>query len=233
MKIAVCDDELEISTKCADFVTQLAKKHDLSVDVQVYSTGEALLFDMEDVARRPDLLYLDINMPGMKGIEVADTLQANGAETAVIFLTVSKAHMLQAFDVHAFHYLVKEDTDERRFEKIFLDAAARIQKKKQEVITVSCAGESRIIPVEDIRYFEVKDYILTVYYQNESFEFYSTLGKVEEALLGHGFLRIHRSFLVAKSSIRKVSRKEVELAGGVTLPVGRSYWDTIKTATGS
>lgn len=87
----------------------------------------------------------------------------------------------------------------------------------------TCAGESRNVPLEDIQYFEVKHNIITVYYQKEKFEFYSTIGKLEDQLQKKGFIRIHRSFMVAKKFIRQASYTELELTNGTLLPVGQVH----------
>ena len=176
----------------------------------------------------PDIIYLDIVMPEMLGTEVAAKIRSLGLMCEIIFLTSTAKYVFSAFDVDATNYIVKNEMDDNKFEQIFIKTVAKVKKKQQEIITFSRAGEVRAIPVSEIHYFEVRNYIVTVYYTDDSFEFYSTLGKIEDTLLNRGFIRVHKSFLVSKLYIRKVSRQTIILADGKTIPVGRSYWNAVK-----
>ena len=77
--------------------------------------------------------------------------------------------------------------------------------------------------LSDINYFEVQNRIITVHYESGSFEFYSTMSKIEESLFGKGFVRIHRAYLVARRYIQTITSGEVKLLNGVSLPVGGRY----------
>ena len=228
MRIAICDDEQDQLDCYAKKIRLLADKNNINVEIVCYSSGRQLLFHAEDEAQRPDLVFLDVNMPEQKGTLVAKALRDQKIDCELIFLTVSKGHMLDAFDVDALHYIVKQEITDEKFEQVFLKACRRAMKKRQESITISCAGESRVIPLEDIRFFEVRNYIITVHYRDEQFEFYSTLGKVENTLTGRDFLRVHRSFLIAIKEINKITRQEVVLLGGRKIPIGRSYVKSIR-----
>lgn len=185
-----------------------------------------MLFDMLDSANEAfsDVIYLDILMPEMPGDEVAQKLRALNVESEIVFLTNSKDHMLKGYDVRAFHYIVKKETPQKKFEEIFLQVIERAKKKKQKLITFSCAGENRTIGVEQIKYFIVTDKIVTVYYEdNQSFEFYTTLNKLENTFLGNGFVRIHRSHLVSLKHIKRNTGPQVEMTDGKRLSVGKKY----------
>ena len=90
-------------------------------------------------------------------------------------------------------------------------------------MSLSCAGETRNIPLTDILYFEVIRRIITVHYGSEAFEFYSTMGKLENMLSQKGFVRIHRAFIVGHRHVASIKNNEVVMRDGTRLPVGRTY----------
>lgn len=232
LNVAICDDEAEHITRYTELLQRIADNNGIPIRLSTFSSGDELLFKMEDESGFPDLLYLDILMPGTMGVDAAKKMRLMNIPSEIVFLTKHPEYMKDAFDVEALNYILKQEEDER-FERVFLQAVAKIRKKEQEVISFTCAGETRMIPVSDIRYFEVKNYVITVYYIGGQFEFYSTLGKIENALLGRKFIRSHRSFLIAIKEIKSLSRKGVVLLDGTELPMGRKYWNEVKEITDS
>ena len=228
MKVAICDDNLKSLDEYREKLTAIFEENKIAATVTSFQTCKELMFSMEDENTRADVIFLDINMPFMDGMEMANWIRKRDISCEIIFLTVSQTHMLQAFDVSAFHYVVKDVTPEEKLEEICVRAAGKVGKQKQEFITVSCAGESRRISVRDIMYFEVQNYIIIVHYGDEKFEFYSTLGKLENTLGGYGFVRTHRSYLVNLDHVHAVMRQELELENSSKIPVGRKYADDIR-----
>ena len=100
-----------------------------------------------------------------------------------------------------------------------------------DILSLKGIGEYRNIPIQSIYYFEVFQRIITVHYDNnEQFEFYSSIGKLEITVLPKGFLRIHRSYIVSVSQIKTFNSTSLTLMNGKELPVGRKYLPNLKTA---
>lgn len=228
MKVAICDDNAEFLREYKRVLATIIEKHDIPAEIELFQHGRELMFAMEDEENPVDLVFLDIGMPEIDGIELAHWIRKKGINCEIIFLTASQSHMLNAFDVGAFHYIVKNQTSPEKLESICMRAFDKIGKSMAEVITVSCAGETRRIPLQEIRYFEVQNYIILVHYGENAFEFYSTLGKIENTLLGKGFARTHRSYLVNLAHVRTLMRQELELSDGTRVPVGRKYAEELK-----
>lgn len=229
MLIAICDDNKREREECKKRLEQLAAAHGIDVEFSLYLTGEELLFHMEDARNQPDIIYLDMKMDKMQGDEVASLLRKRGCISEIVFFTVSKDYYTQAFDVRALHYVVKGETTAEKFKDIFLRAAEAVKERQTEYIMCTGAGEFRNIEIRKIRYFEVTKRIVTVYYgKEESFSFYSTIGKIELRLRAYGFIRIHRAYLAAVSRIQTITFKEVVLDTQEVLPVGRSYYAGLK-----
>lgn len=218
MEVIICDSHIEYAQRCQEMIHRLAEKHQIHINIEMLETGEQLLIKSESSFAGLDLLYLDYHMPGMNGVETAHYLRKEGCKADVVFYTEDETHAIEGYDVEALHYLLKTPPDDKKFEEVFLKAAARAEKRRVEMLTLSCAGEHRIISVGDILYFEVRSRIVTVHYYEErevkTFEFYSSLSKIEEYLYGRGLLRIQSSYLVAEKYIAKRSRSSVTMITG-------------------
>ena len=229
MNIYICDDCAAHAERCRKMLLRLAGKNGIRIKVAVFSSSDAFLFQSEDSLSSIDLVYLDIHMPGMDGIAVAQKLRAMGFAGDVVFYTVSPEYAIEGYDVSALHYVVKGRTTNEKFEEIFLRAYKQKRRRECEVLILTCAGESRCIPIESIRYFEIRQRIITVYYEKDHFEFYSTMMRMEEQLFQKGFIRTHKSFLVNKRCIRSINKNDVVLDSKEVLPVGkRAYADSLR-----
>jgi two-component system, LytTR family, response regulator LytT len=232
MRIAICDDHLPETKKYEEIFRKAAKTQHINYDTVYYESGHQMLIDFEfDRQQFADIILLDIAMPGYSGMEAAHELRNAGYSGEIIFLTVSKQHMLEAFDVAALHYIIKNETPDQKVEDICSRTISEVSKKEQECILLSAGNEYRNIAINSIYYFDIYKKIATVHYEDTTFEFYcASLEKVEKQLEGLGFIRIHRGYLAALSKLVQYSYDTVTLSNGKTLPVGRKYYPELKEA---
>lgn len=224
MKIVICDDNKEEQNRYAKMLSEIIQKHQMSpISFEFYNTGKDLINNW--VWDNNSLLFLDIHMPEMEGMEAANLLRQKGYRGEIVFLTVSKKHVVEAFEVEAFHYLLKEEVEKQKLEEVTIRAYKQVQEKKRKYITLSRKGDIRNIALDSIYYFEMKNRIITVHYgSGEAFSFYSTMDKLEKKLAGEEFLRVHRSYIAGISKIKKSEQeKEVCLLGEKRLPLGTRY----------
>lgn len=171
----------------------------------------------------PDLLFLDIRMPGMSGIELAKALPA---DIKVIFTTAYADHALDGFRVHAFDYLLKPVSYDD-----FLRAALRAKPKAavpsradDEFLTVRSEYRLLRLPIKDIEYAEgLKDYV-KIFMVGEAKPILTlmSLAKLEESLPPSLFMRVHRSYIVNLSLVRVVERNSIIIHGSC-IPISESY----------
>ena len=224
MKIIICDDDRRIHKEYSKKIQSLAKKHRLHVSLRNFMNGEALLNDFEKSDFKADLIFLDIKMPVMEGDTVAQELRKRKYENDIVFLTVSKQlkHFKKAMKYKAMEYLVKDQTDDEEFEHIFLDAVKSHNERECEYVSLSFAGETKNIAINDIHYFEFFNRKIIVYYEdNKTFEFWDSLSRFEKQLEFYGFLRAHNAYLVKISFISEVKRKELILKNGINIPINK------------
>lgn len=230
MQILICDDEQTARNHYRSILQEICDEKEISAGFTEAEDGDHLLFDMNDIVKSTDIIFMDVGMPGTDGLEAAEKLRENGYGGEIIFLTRSKEAVFYAFDVHANNYLVKDVATQERIEEVFLKAVDTVVEKQSEYILLTGVGEYRNVPVMEIRYFEIMQKIVTVYYGDTSFEFVSTMGKLENLLFARGFVRISRSYLVSIKYIASFSYDKVIMADGTELPVGRKYYKDLKVA---
>lgn len=230
MRIVICDDNPIERESLLKLTTQIAKINGFDAEFEVFENAKQMMFELEDKLELIDIMLLDINMPGLDGMEAATKLRLKGYIGEIVFTTVSKSHMLRAFDVRAFNYIVKGETDKVKTEKIIKDVLETASEKSKEYMLFTGVGEYRNIAINEIKYFEVRGKIITVYYGCKSFEFISTIGKLENMLFTKGFLRVHRSFLVSLPYIKMFTYEEITLIDNTVISVGRKYYSGLKEA---
>ncbi|MEG0830611.1 MAG: LytTR family DNA-binding domain-containing protein [Anaerovoracaceae bacterium] len=231
MKIGLCDDQIEIMKACQADIELLADDNQINVEIKAFKGVEQLLFALEENPNQIELLLLEVNFQeGPDGIQTAHKLRSWGYTGEIIFLTRDKSRVYEAFDVSAMHYIVKGVTTQSKFKEIFQRAIDKLTKKEEDELKFSCAGESRCVEVSEIKYFEVIGRMIVVHYGNETFEFYSTLGRLGELLYNKGFIRNHKAYLVALNAIKSLTAKEITLKDGSILPLSRTYARKVKDA---
>jgi len=198
---------------------------------------------------KPDLIFLDIQMPKLNGFEMLELLDT---PPAVIFTTAFDEYALKAFEAHAIDYLLKPITKER-FDKAmqkWLAQAGNHQTTKvdellqsniydgyQHRIVVKDNGLIRIIGEQDIFYLEANDDYIKIVTKDGSYLKKSTLGHVEQSLDPQQFVRVHRSYLVPVSQLLRIEPYEKEshialLKCGAKVTVSKSGMAKLKTLLG-
>lgn len=230
LRILICDDEPAAIMEYENRIKVLGGKHNIDLSIQSFKNAEQLFFYMEDERAIVDIIYMDIQMPGIDGISAAIKLREEGYNGEIIFLTKQSEKAIKGYDVQAFHYIVKKESDEEDFERIFLSVADQVQNKTTEYITFQGIGESRNVAIRDISYFSVNRRIITVHFGSESFEFYSSMDKVETTMMEYGFLRVQRSYLVNIDYIRDFTAETITMMDGTAITISRKNSKQIREA---
>ncbi|RYZ22801.1 MAG: response regulator transcription factor [Chitinophagaceae bacterium] len=182
-----------------------------------------------------DLLFLDINMPGIDGVSFLRSLKA---PPKVIFTTAYAEHAVDAFELDAVDYLLKPVTFERFFKAVqkllrepLAPAAPATPARGEEAIFLKVNKRLLRVPFASIRYVEgLGDYV-KVYTDSGVHVSYLTLGKAEELLPAGRFMRVHKSWMIHIDRIEHVEGNSVRVAGQ-DVPVGATYRDALLAKLG-
>lgn len=171
---------------------------------------------------KPDLIFLDIQMPRLNGFELLELLDER---PSVIFITAFDEYALKAFEAHAIDYLLKPVVKER-FEKALAKWLQQVQVAKPDNVTpllenniydgyqhrvvVKDNGLIRIIPAQDIHYIEADDDYVRIVTQAGTYLKKSTLAHIEQSLDPQQFVRVHRSYLVPVNQLLRIEPYEKE-----------------------
>lgn len=220
MQIAICDDDrLFLEHFCAQ-VTALG----LARRVETFSTAEAFRGALEDGARY-DAVLLDIDWGQPEtGLEVAEMLYECAPQTKVIFVTGYSDRFSQRIFLKRANlsgYLVKPV--DGSLLRANLEKVARGMAERGRVLTVSVGGKPVSIPHGEIEYLESAGHTVGIRARGEVITVYEKLDKLAP-LLGEGFLRCHKSFLVNMRRIRRFREQDVLLDSGEAVPVSRSRY---------
>lgn len=224
MRIAICDDEKEIRDLYAEKLRRLFPLADL----EQYQSGEELLA----ADRQPDILLLDVQMPGRNGMETAKQLRRSSKETVIIFVSALEDYVFQAFDVGAFHYLVKP-FDDKKFAEVLARAAEQYEEHKKAEsrmpsLVITKGGEHITVRIEDIVYAEVFDRKVIIHTMDSDIEYYGKMKELEQKT-GDDFYRPHRAFLINFNYIRKYDATTIYLRRGQALMAKQNYHDFVKS----
>ena len=232
MKVVIADDEPLARERLRAL---LADEPGVQVVAEA-GDGHATLHACAE--HHPDMVLLDISMPGIDGLETARHLAAFEPRPAVVFCTAYDAHALSAFDAQAIDYLVKPVRPERlsaALERVRTFAAGRAlgdgarehgDGQKRTHLCARLRGSLRLIPVEDIRYLQAEEKYVVVHHARGEDLIEESLKSLETEFADR-FVRIHRNCLVARSEIVELHRTTdghilaVLRHGGTPLEVSR------------
>jgi len=176
-----------------------------------------------------DLLFVDINMPDLNGLDLVSDLEQ---KPMVIFTTAHKKFALDGFELEALDYLLKPISPER-FEKAVNKAAALFKlKNSSQSETILVRSEYKIVKIElaDIEFIEAMEDYIKIHLQSTTHPVLTlmSLKGILKILPSQKFSRIHRSFIVPNASVKSIQNKKVMLKSERELPVSDSYLDFIE-----
>ena len=208
MNIAICDDEV----RGRERILTLLEKEFSQAQTCEFDSGMKLLEKVKE-GYSPDIVLLDIAMEGMDGMQTARELKKL-SDAILIFVTGVKEQVFEAFDVGAFHYLMKP-VDQDKMTNVLKRAMQEAEKRKAapKYLLVKTEGSHRRIPVEDILYVENNGRKVILHTKSECLEYYERMNHLQE-VLGDGFYRCHRGYLVNMAHIVRYDNDSIFLSNG-------------------
>lgn len=214
IRIAICEDEQTLLDQLTGWVKTILDKNMIACNIESFRNGSALL-----TREAFDILLLDIAMEPLDGLELAKRLRRRGDESRLVFITAHQQYAIDAYDVQAFHYLVKP-VDMEKLEMILLKLCTSLRKERQRALVVRQGAAVRRVPLEMALYLEVLDRKIYLHTAEESVPFYGKLEELEPTLPGI-FFRCHRSYIVNLCHVQYYNKEGIRLDNEENIPLSK------------
>lgn len=218
-QIAIVEDELDAADALAAFLGRYATEREAEFEITRFTSA----MEFEVTRRRFDLVFMDIQMPGINGMEAAHLLRTYDEDTPIIFVTNLAQYAVKGYEVDALDFIVKPVTYYNF--RMRMDKAMRhIRRNAGRSLTLTTRDGMRVVPLADIEYVEVSRHDLSyhIYGEDAPFVVYGSLKAFEEDVAGGPFVRISASCAVNMNQVRFVRGQTVIMKGGDTLYFSRS-----------
>ena len=217
LKIAVCDDVFDDSQR----LISLIKAKDSFCECVTYKSGEELLWDFENRVHF-DIIFLDIFMGAMNGIEVARHIRKVDRDTLLIFVSSSNDFYPDSYDLYAFNYLIKPVSVDK-LNEVYHRALERISKDAQQAVRISFNNNLHTIRYSQLLYLSSEQHVINFFLKNgEILKSYGKLDDFVAQLPVEVFMRCHKSYIVNLKHVTDMTSSEFVL-GGIKVPISRNY----------
>jgi len=226
MRVAICDDNNFDRAELAMLIWPFQDEYE-TMTLKEFSCGEDLLSSIND-GQSFDFLFIDIEMPGILGTEVAKKIRETDSSAIIFFVTVHDQFFMDAFCVKAYQYFVKP-IDAKRFNRDFRRAIKEF-KKRRFTYAVESKERTSILHIKDIVYLESTGRNITIHTEFNEHNVLGSLDHEESVLRHYNFVRSHRSFLINMTAITDITSDSVHLVCGHKVPLSRRRKNEVAAA---
>ena len=221
LHVAICDDDRVLLENLKQEVELWAREEQVACSVELFATADAFLFAWED-KKDTEVLLLDIEMPGMDGMELARKLRRKGERLVIIFVTGNPDFALEGYDLEAVSYLVKPVKRDRL--RAALSRAVRQTGGREALLVAVAAGEVEKVYVSDICLLESSNHETILRLRDgRSIACKETIRQLEQELeeKSDAFFRLHRSYMINLGYVERMTKRDVKMEDGTLVPVAR------------
>ena len=219
IRIALCDDTIEYQQQVRQLLEKWGAAREQHLLIDTFGDGDALLNML--AKQHYDLIFLDIIMPILSGIDTCAEIRKENRNVRIIFLSVSPEYGVDAFRVRANHYMLKPVQQEPLFE--YMDEYLSQTGSAEQFIVARTANMLRKIPFNAIRHLEAQDKQILIYTDSDDILTVTTpLHQLKKELTDPCFFHCHRSYIVNMNFISSYTKSTVTMQGGHTVPISRN-----------
>lgn len=215
LKIAVCDDESHQRIELIDMIKKALQLKNTQYYIYEYENGEELLQSNLEI----NLFFLDIKMNKLTGIETAKKIREVNEKAIIIFITALKEYVFDAFDVRAFHYILKPISEEK-LRSILYSALLQLEGTEKFIIAKTISECTKIF-TKDILYVESQLRKVVIHTTYDIIEYYNKLSDMEDDLKQYNFFRCHKSYLVNLKYIKSYDNTFITFKNGEKIYISK------------
>lgn len=225
IKIAICDDENIFIDNYVKIINKIKKDYKYNIEIHTFNSGEDLIKYTIINEVRFELVFLDIIMKEVNGIETAKKLKEIDELTEIVFLTSSKEYALDGYDIKVFNYIIKNSKQQEL--KIY-EAIKHCYLKTNDYIIINNKSSIEKIEISKIVYIESAKRKIIVNTIDSQYETYEKLDNIYKKLESFGFVKTHRSYIVNMDFIKKIEPKEIITTRGDIVLISRGNAEMVK-----
>lgn len=233
MNIIICDDDKNIPGLLIPYINNI-ENHFSDIEIFYFKNGKDLIEWSKKNSSKIDILFIDIEMPTMDGLETVKLLRAMGEDCIIIYISCHKEYVFDTLNYEIFNYLVKPLNSEILIN--CLSAAIERYKKNHYIHEVYCDGNHYFFHLDDIYYIESFRRQVTYYTKTGEYTVFDQISKLEKIFEPYGFLRSHKSYLINMSKVVRYKDCMFYLVGGGTAMISnrqrsdilKKYYEYIK-----
>jgi len=227
LRIAIFDDLASDIEAIKAHIERYAVSEFIKMDIENFSEEEDILAALEHYDDY-DIIFMDIYMKSLNGIDLAKTLKKPGMKSRIIFFSTSLEHFREAFGVNAIQYLVKPVAYEEFANAMKIALSEKVYRS--EAISIQCGTEIVKILFEDILYVEAQRNYQLLYLKNGKYhKTRMTSSELFQHLRGRNeFVRVGASYILNLNYVIKITSNEIEIINGKMLPVPRGAYSRLK-----
>ncbi len=229
-QIAVCDDKEVELDKVENMLASYQKQYTgCSFATRRFADADQLLRAVREGPYMPDLLFMDIYMPGKLGVEAAKELRGMGSGCQIVFLTVSKEYALEAFQVEAVQYLVKPISEKELF-PVLDRVRKKAEEERKKCLLLRVGNKICRVALRDIVYCEAQKKCQCMHLADGTqLQLRLTMAKLNEMLAGYQeFSKAGVSYIVNLEHIKSLSTREMQLDNGNKIYLPRGSFQVLR-----
>lgn len=228
LKIAICDDERNICTSLGKNINEYAKGKKFDYSIESFYSADELLKNIALKNILYDVIFLDIEMKGINGIEFGEILRSDMKDenTKIIYISWENSYAMDLFKVRPFDFLIKP-LGVNVICKV-LDSVLDFIKRDSELFSYNVQGGAIRIKLKDILFFESASRKIIIHLLKGEKEFYGRLDDVENEIGRRKFMRIHKSYLINYDHVKKVEYERMTMDDGSILSISQKRQTKIK-----
>lgn len=227
LSFVICDDEPSVRHQLVGYIRRIESELDSAINIIEFSSGVDLL---DRYPMQTDILFLDIGMRILDGIETAHRIRKISPDVCIIFITSMVQYALNCYKVHAFSFIQKP-VQYGEFRSEVCAALRSLQRTEYSFFVTNAAdGLQYLVSSGEIFYIEVQNHDCTLHLKDRTITTRQKLKKWEEDLSKYNFARCHVSFLVNFRHIRSVGGATLQMNNGDTIPISKQRRKAFLTA---
>ncbi len=228
IRCAVCDDNTLVADSLKEVIANAFWREGYKAQLSVYTSGVKLLQAIRSGILALDVLFLDLEMPDLSGLDIGKLLKSQYPTLIIIVISNRSDYAFEAYKIQPFRFIRKSHIKQEIPEAIH--SLIQSLEVHSEPILLSRYGDEYKLNPEKIIYIESHDKHLHIHYGNELVTIRYKLSGIEEQLRGMGFIRIHKGILVNSRYIFSIKGSEAILDNNARLPISRQRLVTVKRA---